>query len=68
MTNEIWNDAQSSHWYFREREIKTNEMFYNHIFFKQNKTKQNNTRSWLEWGHTVIAAVGSVNWYKHFGE
>ena len=41
MTNEIWNDAQSSHWYFREREIKTNEMFYNYIifffFFKKKK-------------------------------
>ena len=39
MTNETWNDAQSSHWYFREREIKTNEMFYNHIFFKKKKKK-----------------------------
>ena len=68
MTNEIWNDAQSSHWYFREREIKTNEMFYNYIIFFFFLKKKKNTRSWLGWGHTVTAAVGSVKWYKHFGE
>ena len=32
MTNEIWNDAQSSHWYFREREIKWDVLQLYYIF------------------------------------